>query len=114
MGAGASKNKVTSQDRAVLDLKVQRDKLKRYQKNVKINIMNMYQNKYLMYVIQLNVVIDKEVEAAKLALQQGNKQKALLTLKKKKYQVQLLEKTDQQLMNLEELVSLGNFKRLHN
>ncbi|KAL9551951.1 hypothetical protein MBANPS3_004001 [Mucor bainieri] len=84
MGAGASKNKVTSQDRAVLDLKVQRDKLKRYQKN-------------------LNVVIEKEVEAAKLALQQGNKQKALLALKKKKYQVQLLEKTDQQLMNLEEL-----------
>jgi hypothetical protein len=29
-----------------------------------------------------------------------------LALKKKKYQVQLLEKTDQQLMNLEELVSL--------
>ncbi|KAG2204742.1 hypothetical protein INT46_008325 [Mucor plumbeus] len=84
MGAGASKNRVTSQDRAVLDLKVQRDKLKRYQKKV-------------------NVVIDKEVEAAKLALQQGNKQKALLALKKKKYQVQLLEKTDQQLMNLEEL-----------
>ncbi|KAI8092203.1 Snf7-domain-containing protein [Gilbertella persicaria] len=84
MGAGASKNKITSQDKAILDLKVQRDKLKRYQKN-------------------LNVVIDKEVEVAKLALQQGNKQKALLALKKKKYQVQLLEKTDQQLMNLEEL-----------
>jgi hypothetical protein len=52
-------------------------------------------------------VINKEVEAAKLALQQGNKQKALLALKKKKYQVQLLEKTDQQLMNLEELVRLN-------
>jgi charged multivesicular body protein 6 len=34
MGAGQSKNKITSQDKAVLDLKVQRDKLKRYQKNV--------------------------------------------------------------------------------
>ncbi|KAI9363205.1 Snf7-domain-containing protein [Pilaira anomala] len=84
MGSGASKNKITSQDKAILDLKVQRDKLKRYQKN-------------------LNVVIEKEVEAAKLALTQGNKKKALLALKKKKYQVQLLEKTDQQLMNLEEL-----------
>ncbi|GAA5804451.1 Snf7-domain-containing protein [Helicostylum pulchrum] len=84
MGAGASKNKITAQDKAILDLKVQRDKLKRYQKN-------------------LNVVIEKEVGAAKLALTQGNKKKALLALKKKKYQVQLLEKTDQQLMNLEEL-----------
>ena len=49
-------------------------------------------------------MIEKEIEAAKLALQQDNKQKALLALKKKKYQVQLLEKTDQQLLNLEELV----------
>lgn len=60
------------------------------------------------------MVIEKEVEAAKLAIQQGNKQKALLALKKKKYQVQLLEKTDQQLMNLEELVrSDYNVKRFH-
>ncbi|CAO3612749.1 unnamed protein product [Mucor hiemalis] len=84
MGAATCKNKITSQDKAILDLKVQRDKLKRYQKNI-------------------NVVIEKEVEAAKVALKQGNKQKALLALKKKKYQIQLLEKTDQQLMNLEEL-----------
>ncbi|KAI7902053.1 Snf7 family [Cokeromyces recurvatus] len=84
MGAGASKNKITSQDKAILDLKVQRDKLKRYQKNI-------------------NVVIEKEIEAAKIALNQGNKKKALLALKKKKYQVQLLDKTEQQLMNLEEL-----------
>ncbi|KAF7725206.1 peptide transporter ptr2 [Apophysomyces ossiformis] len=43
------------------------------------------------------------LEAARLALSQGNKKKALLALKKKKYQEQLLEKTDQQLLNLEEL-----------
>ncbi|CAO3684914.1 unnamed protein product [Rhizopus stolonifer] len=86
MGAGASKNKITSHDKAVLDLKVQRDKLKKYQKNI-------------------NIVINKEVEAAKLALSQGNKKKALLALKKKKYQEQLLEKTDQQLVNLEELTN---------
>ncbi|KAI9469708.1 MAG: Snf7-domain-containing protein [Benjaminiella poitrasii] len=92
MGAGASKNKITSQDKAILDLKVQRDKLKRYQKNI-------------------NVVIEKEIEAAKLALAQGNKNKALLALKKKKYQVQLLDKTDHQLMNLEELVQYE--KRTH-
>ncbi|CEG67680.1 hypothetical protein RMATCC62417_04073 [Rhizopus microsporus] len=84
MGVGSSKHKITSQDKAILDLKVQRDKLKKYQKN-------------------LNVVIEKEVAAAKLALSQGNKKKALLALKKKKYQEQLLEKTDQQLLNLEEL-----------
>lgn len=54
----------------------------------------------------MNVVIDKEIQAAKLALTQNNKKKALLALKKKKYQEQLLEKTEQQLLNLEELVRI--------
>lgn len=54
---------------------------------------------------QLKVVADKEVEVAKQCLAQGNKKKALISLKKKKYQEQLLEKTDAQLLNLEELVS---------
>ncbi|KAI8081286.1 Snf7-domain-containing protein [Halteromyces radiatus] len=84
MGAGASKNKITSQDQAILNLKIQRDKLKQYQKKV-------------------NLVIEKEIQAAKVSLNQGNKKKALLALKKKKYQEQLLEKTEQQLLNLEEL-----------
>ncbi|CAM0135031.1 Vacuolar protein sorting-associated protein 20 [Umbelopsis sp. WA50703] len=86
MGAGQSKNKITSQDKAILDLKVQRDKLKQYQK-------------------KLQVVADKEVEIARQCLAQGNKTKALLSLKKKKYQEQLLEKTDAQLMNLEDLTN---------
>ncbi|KAG2222730.1 hypothetical protein INT45_011218 [Circinella minor] len=84
MGSNISKNKITSQDKAILDLKIQRDKLKTYQKGI-------------------NVVLEKETQIAKTALKQGNKKKALLALKKKKYQEQLLEKTDQQLMNLEEL-----------
>ncbi|KAI8068383.1 Snf7 family [Gongronella butleri] len=84
MGSSASKHKITSQDKAILDLKIQRDKLKKYQKKV-------------------NVVIEAEVRAAKKALDQGHKKQALLALKKKKYQEQLLEKTEQQLINLEEL-----------
>ncbi|KAI8369340.1 Snf7 family [Radiomyces spectabilis] len=82
MGAGSSKQKITSQDKAILDLKVQRDKLKQYQKKI-------------------NVVVDKELELARRALSQGDKRKALLALKKKKYQEQLLEKTEEQLMTLE-------------
>jgi len=38
-------------------------------------------------------------------LQSGNKRQALLALKKKKYQETLLSKTDEQLLNLEQLVS---------
>ncbi|CAO3648816.1 unnamed protein product [Cunninghamella blakesleeana] len=83
-GADGSKNKITSQDQAILNLKIQRDKLKQYQKKI-------------------NLVIEKEIEAAKKALLEENKKKALLALKKKKYQEQLLEKSEQQLLNLEEL-----------
>ncbi|CAJ0762506.1 19845_t:CDS:10, partial [Entrophospora sp. SA101] len=82
--------KITTQDRAILDLKVQRDKLKQYQKKIK-------------------VVADKETEIAKKALSQGNKRTALLALRKKKYQQQLLEKTDTQLFNLEELTQSIEF-----
>lgn len=54
--------------------------------------------------LQINIVLDKEVQAARNALRQNDKKRALLALKKKKYQEQLLEKTEQQLLNLEELV----------
>ncbi|ORX56952.1 hypothetical protein DM01DRAFT_311832 [Hesseltinella vesiculosa] len=84
MGGAHSKNKITSQDQAILDLKIQRDKLKRYQKKI-------------------NVVIEAEVKLAKKAVEQGHKKQALLALKKKRYQEQLLEKTEQELMNLEDL-----------
>lgn len=86
MGGSSSKPKVTSRDRAVLELKVQRDRLKQYQKKI-------------------NLVLLRETEIAKEQLRAGNKEKALLALKKKKYQEQLMEKTNGQLFNLEQLVS---------
>ncbi|RIB11162.1 Snf7-domain-containing protein [Gigaspora rosea] len=87
---GNKTSKITSQDRAILDLKIQRDKLIQYQK-------------------KLQVISDKETEIAKQALRNGNKRGALLALKKKKYQEQLLKKTDSQLLNLEELTQSIEF-----
>lgn len=49
-------------------------------------------------------MLEREVEIAKKCLAEGNKQKALLCLKKKRYQEQMLEKTDGQLRNIEEMV----------
>jgi len=87
MGSSSSKpksKKITSQDKAILDLKIQRDKLNQYQKKIQ-------------------AVLDREYEIAKINLKKGDKKKALLALKKKKYQEQLIEKIDTQLLNLEEL-----------
>jgi charged multivesicular body protein 6 len=84
MGSTASRNNVSSHDKAVLDLKIQRDRLKKYQK-------------------QIQVVLERETEVAKQLLKEGDKKRALLVLRRKKYQSQMLEKTEQQLMNLEEM-----------
>ncbi|KAK4560531.1 Vacuolar protein sorting-associated protein 20 [Recurvomyces mirabilis] len=67
-------------------MKVQRDKLHQYQKRIKL-------------------ITDRETEVARECLRQGNKSKALLALRRKKYQESLLTKTDQQLAQLEALTS---------
>lgn len=91
MGNQSSKGiKVTSQDKAILDLKLQRDKLKQYKKKIQ-------------------VVLDSEVELAKDALKKGDKKRALLALRKKKYQEGMLTKTDEQLETLENLTSSIEF-----
>jgi charged multivesicular body protein 6 len=84
MGNNSSKGQITDQDRAVLDLKLQRDKIRQYQKRI-------------------SVVLDREHEVAKECLSRGDKRRALLALRKRKYQDQLLAKTDAQLDSLEEL-----------
>lgn len=67
-------------------MKVQRDKLQQYQKKI-------------------TIITNRETEIARECLKKGNKDKALLALRRKKYQESLLIKTDQQLAQLESLTS---------
>ena len=82
--------KISAQDRAILDMKNQRDKLRQYQKRI-------------------TVVTAREREIAKTCLAKGEKDKALLALRRKKYQESLLSKTDSQLEQLEKLTSSVEF-----
>ncbi|KAF6732552.1 Charged multivesicular body protein 6 [Oryzias melastigma] len=84
-GRNSQPSRVTDQDKAILQLKQQRDKLKQYQKKITFQV-------------------DKERLLAKQLLKDGKKEKALVLLKKKRHQDQLLEKTDTQISNLEHMV----------
>ncbi|KAJ3935455.1 MAG: Snf7 family [Lentinula lateritia] len=90
MGGNQSAPKITAQDRAILDLKLQRDKVKQYQKN-------------------LQAILDREEAIAKQHLEAGHKDRALVALRRRKYQQGLLLKTDGQLENLQQLVSSIEF-----
>ncbi|KAI1460753.1 charged multivesicular body protein 6 [Annulohypoxylon moriforme] len=81
---GNQQSRVTAQDKAILDLKLQRDKLHQYQRRI-------------------TVLTDKETAVARQMLAAGDKKRALLALRRKKYQESLLEKTDAQLAQLEQL-----------
>lgn len=87
------KPKITEQDKAILALKQQRDKLKQYQKKIQLNL-------------------EKERQLAKQLLKGGKKDKAKLLLKKKRYQEQTLERTDNQLDNLEKMVQDVEFAQV--
>jgi len=76
---------VTATDRAVLELKRQRDRLKQLSKLAEKTIA-------------------EEVKVAKELLKKGDKRRAMLALKKKKAQEQQIEKAEGMLMNLEEMV----------
>ena len=71
-------------------MKTQRDKLHQYQRRI-------------------TVLTDKETEIAKQMLAKGDKKRALLALRRKKYQESLLVKTDAQLLELEKLTSNVEF-----
>lgn len=78
-------SRVTEQDKAILQLKQQRDKIKQYQKKILCSLEN-------------------ERQLAQKLLHEGRKEKAMLLLKKKRFMEQMLEKTDGQLTNLEKMV----------
>ncbi|KAF2682205.1 Snf7-domain-containing protein [Lentithecium fluviatile CBS 122367] len=86
MGNSNSTRKISAQDKAILDMKNQRDKLHQYQKRI-------------------TVLTDREKEIAKECLAKGDTNKAKLALRRKKYQESLLAKTDTQLHQLEVLTS---------
>lgn len=90
MGNTGSSHKISAQDRAILDLKNQRDKLRQYQKRI-------------------TVLTDRETAIARECLARDDRRRALLALRRKKYQETLLSKTDAQLEQLEHLTSQVEF-----
>ncbi|KAL0249644.1 hypothetical protein GEMRC1_004873 [Eukaryota sp. GEM-RC1] len=77
---------VSDSDKVLLKLKIQRDKLTQYQ--LKID----------------KVIVDLK-HKANVFVKNNNRDRALLCLKQKKYQETLLQQADQNLMNLEQLLS---------
>ena len=66
----------------------------------------MQRDKLHQYSKRIQAVLNREKELAKEALSRGDKQRALLILRRRKYQEQVLAKADQQLETLEQLVPL--------
>ncbi|KAE8147243.1 Snf7-domain-containing protein [Aspergillus avenaceus] len=90
MGNTSSSHKISAQDRAILDLKIQRDKLRQYRKRI-------------------TVLTNRETEIAKECLIRDDRKRALLALRRKKYQESLLTKSEQELDQLEQLINQVEF-----
>eukprot|EP01102_Stenamoeba_stenopodia_P016280 TRINITY_DN566_c1_g7_i1.p1 TRINITY_DN566_c1_g7~~TRINITY_DN566_c1_g7_i1.p1 ORF type:complete len:257 (-),score=89.28 TRINITY_DN566_c1_g7_i1:43-813(-) len=86
-------NKITAHDQAVLDMKLARDSLKKYQ-------------------ARLEIIMAKEKEIARTLLRDGKRSKAVLALKKKRYQEQLLERSIEQLNNIQQMIDTIEFKQI--
>lgn len=91
MGQQASAPKITLQDKAIFQLKQQRDKLKQYQR-------------------KLNTIIDRQNNLAKEAIARKDTARAKVYLRSKKQQQTTISKTYEQLDNLETLIGTIEFK----
>merc|ERR1712230_319309 len=87
MGNSSSSSKISAQDKAILDMKNQRDKLHQYQRRI-------------------TVLTDREKEIAKQMLAKGDKPKALLALRRKKYQESLLQEIHKEMGGLDHVEKL--------
>ncbi|VDL96665.1 unnamed protein product [Schistocephalus solidus] len=87
------RSRVTEEDKALLQLKQQRDQLKQYKQRV-------------------NSAITRDEAAIKQLLRQQERKKALLLLKKKKYQAKLLVKADEHLTTVEGLIQDVEFAQV--
>lgn len=83
--AGNQKAKVSDKDRAQLELKRTRDKLRKNQ-------------------VTTRNVIARESQLARELLDKGMRQRAITVLKKKKYQETLLERAEKNLLNVEQMM----------
>ncbi len=90
MGGIIGGRQISTQDKAILDLKIQRDKLQKYRNKIQI-------------------ILNRETESARFHLANNDKQRALLILRRKKYQTDLMAQTETQLMNLEQLCNSIEF-----
>ncbi|XP_036924903.1 charged multivesicular body protein 6 [Sturnira hondurensis] len=86
-------SRVTEQDKAILQLKQQRDKLRQYQKRVEQQL-------------------ERERGVARQLLRDGKKERAKLLLRKKRYREQLLDKTENQIASLETMVQSIEFAQI--
>jgi len=93
MGKSEPKSRITEQDRAVLGLKQQRDKLNQYKKRIEGNL-------------------DKERQVAKELLKHNKRDKARTLLKKKRYQENLLSQCDGQLDSIQQLIDSLEFAQV--
>lgn len=91
MGNTTSNIKITSHDKAILQLKLQRDKLNKSK-------------------LKIQSVIDREIIIAKQCIAENKLDKAKLTLRKKKRQESLLNNLERQSDTLEELIDTIEFK----
>ncbi|XP_063241964.1 charged multivesicular body protein 6-A [Bacillus rossius redtenbacheri] len=88
-----TESKVTEYDKSVLQMKSQRDKIRQYQRRIEQNL-------------------GRDRDLARQLLHDGKKERAKLLLRKKRYQEQLLARTDGQLENIEKMIHDVEFSQV--
>ena len=81
-----SASSLSDHDRAILELKRQKDRLHRY-------------------TLQLDTLSQREADTAKQLIRDGKKERAKLVLQRRRYQLSMRDKAESQLLNVEQLTS---------